>query len=643
MPNSRSIVIGALLVGLAAIGLGDAFVAYRAGDQFKNRLESLSNQPIGSPALSLTGIVVDRGWFRSSATALLLVTGKIGNQVAIPLVLHATQGFALDGSAMRVKVHMGAPSDSIVAAALAVMHDPDPVSADIAFNLAGQPMHAALQIAPMMASIPIPGGAHIRFQWGGGHSSMNIDGFYSPQGGSLEGRATTLPWSLHIPQVAVTAFMGKSVESFNETGKPFDLKGSTQTTIGESGVRFIKIGKEDVIKTISIRSNFSLRRPSGNTNDSGLNGGKSSITNLRAVALVTKPSVGQIIVTGNIQFIAPSGPYSVQTGGNGPALREAILKSLQGNLHLRISHTLLAQNPPPLIRLLLARGFLRRDGGYEVADIVLRNGAASVNGIPVLPTPEPVNSAPMPGGMVPFSGPPGSGLSTRYATRLAQLVRLSMLSAASRPFPPHESTDLLVALNAANGEVLRVRVIHRSGDPQWDNAAVMAVTQVGAFPADQDGQWVTPVGVRVSSNQLGRLQVAVYGLARPLSRPIPLGSAKATFPPMPIGPRMFRETYQRRVLRIIAMRMHSLRVAQERNLIAQTGHAVPLATGLCGARIDIAPNGAIQGIHMSYCKAPALGEIERQAITEGPLPPPGVPAHIRIMIDAPLATPGADP
>ncbi len=518
----------------------------------------------------MTDVNVDRGWFKSNATAQLQIVGRGGSPLVIPLNFRTSQGFAPDGSTMHVMVHIGSPDNSAIAAVLGAVHDPNPITANIAFNFTGDPTHVSLKMAPMTASIPSKLGAPIQFQWGGGRSDMTVGGFYSPQGGSVQETITLLPWLIRMPQRALNVFMGRITGSFNGSGKPGDFGGDTNIVVRESGVTHAGTGNDVIIKQITFQSYFSSRQPAAVAGNLARPlGGRFSYTNLNLTAQMIKPAGGSILVTGNASVVIPPQPAVTQTPGDIQELRKSILKNMQVHLHLRIDRALLTQIPPQQLDRLEKSGDLRVDGSNDVIDFVIKNGVTSINGKQVSPKPQAMTSVP------PTSGP---GMSS------------SSLSLATSALGP-------TAGYASNYQDLR-------------SAVSAPVTSIGV-PLRPE-MIVAPGLARISHSLEVNGQIRIH-------------------------------EYQRLIGHILAMRIRALRVTQERNLFAQTGHAVPLPTGLCTTWIDIAPSGVVQNMLISSCDNQALAGIERRAIASQPFPPLGIPTHIRVTINAPLATPGVAP
>ncbi|MDA8094383.1 MAG: hypothetical protein M0T84_10825 [Betaproteobacteria bacterium] len=101
--------------------------------------------------------------------------------------------------------------------------------------------------------------------------------------------------------------------------------------------------------------------------------------------------------------------------------------------------------------------------------------------------------------------------------------------------------------------------------------------------------------------------------------------------------------YFMQVEQIVAHKVRKLRVAEERNDIAQMGHPVELPTGICDAIVSIKPDGTVFRTELGACRHQALGVTLKEAINEAsPLPPPGQAYNLTIAVNANVPTPGYD-
>ena len=389
MSKSFSIVAGGAIAVLVLLGVGDAVVAYRAGTQFQTRLESLNGQSLGNPALRLANVQVDRGWFQSRATAQLRFTTPGAGVISMPLTFQTTQGLTLRGSAMLVDMEMGLPDNPAVAALLGAVHDPKPVSARVAVNLAGQPTHIEVSIAPMNSSSTTKTAIPVNVAWGGGNEVMDVDGYFSPQGGSMRGTVSLLPWSVRVAQAAFSLYMGPVTGTFQESGRPGNLHGSFAMTIGKSGFAMAGGGRDVVIEHLSMQADAAARQPGDATpgNPSGLQGGESGFRNLNFIANLSKPSAGTIAMTGNAKFIVTPEALQAQSSGKLQEFQASLLKNAQVQLQVRVTRALLAKLPAPQLDQMESAGYLRVDGLDEVVDVAVKDGAISLNGHPVASRP----------------------------------------------------------------------------------------------------------------------------------------------------------------------------------------------------------------------------------------------------------------
>ena len=105
-------------------------------------------------------------------------------------------------------------------------------------------------------------------------------------------------------------------------------------------------------------------------------------------------------------------------------------------------------------------------------------------------------------------------------------------------------------------------------------------------------------------------------------------------------------TYAQFVGNICAHAVREKRVQEESRLMKAAGKPVAMATGTCEFILTVTSTGEIKSVHPSRCTTDNedLSTIMQKAVlSTSPLPPPipnGAVANIRLVLAAPVATPG---
>lgn len=87
--------------------------------------------------------------------------------------------------------------------------------------------------------------------------------------------------------------------------------------------------------------------------------------------------------------------------------------------------------------------------------------------------------------------------------------------------------------------------------------------------------------------------------------------------------------YWRQVEEIVAGRLRSLRVAEERAAAAKAGHPVKLPTGACQVIATIQADGTVARSQLGQCSHQSIGDDMLKAVQQAsPLPPYGRPVNM---------------
>lgn len=99
--------------------------------------------------------------------------------------------------------------------------------------------------------------------------------------------------------------------------------------------------------------------------------------------------------------------------------------------------------------------------------------------------------------------------------------------------------------------------------------------------------------------------------------------------------------YARQVNEIVAARARQIRVQQEQDLMKQSGHPVPLPTGLCRAIVSVAADGSLSRAQLASCASPELGDVLLKAVNQSaPFASLGQASIFPVQVTMPVATPG---
>ncbi len=369
-------ITGAALVVVAGAAGG---VAYWAGGQFEQQLRALDGKDLGQPGLRLRDVVVHRGLLSSTAKAILDVPAGV-YPLSIPLRLQTSQGLALDGSALRVKVRMGDLADTPLRSLLAAVGDTgNPFVLRLRYGVGGALEHVAFELTPVQARI-VQG--RVQLAWKGMQLRMRVHGFYTGSGGSADG---TLHWaSMHLSTGAPTNArmdVGAVDETFVQKGRVTNAQSTMRLTMGPTTAS--AAGQALRIDSVDASADLAMHRPESGYSDnpSGLPPGQSSLKDLDMKVVLSQPAAGSIEARANLD--APLPAPTVLPGMSPEQIEQANLAYLgriSGTLDLRASMSLLQHFPLPALANLARQGYIVRQGADAVSHIVLGGGHVTVNG-----------------------------------------------------------------------------------------------------------------------------------------------------------------------------------------------------------------------------------------------------------------------
>lgn len=369
-------IAGAALVVVAGAAGG---VAYWAGGQFQQQLQALDGKDLGQPGLRLRDVVVHRGLLSSTAKAILDVPVGV-YPLSIPLRLHSSQGLALDGSALRVRVRMGDLADTPLRSLLAAVDDTrNPFVLRLRFGVGGGLHRVALELTPVQAQLAQ---GRVQLAWKGMRLRMQVHGFYAGNGGSADG---TLHWArVHLSTGApanARMDLGAIDETFVQNGRATNAQSSLRLTMGPTTAS--AAGRALRIDSVEASADLAMHRPETGyaDNPSGLPPGRSSLKDLDMKMVLSQPAAGTIEVRGNLDAPIP-GP-TLQPGMSPAQIEQAnraYLGRISGTLDLRASMSLLQQVPLPALANLAKAGYIVRQGADAVSHIVFGSGQVTVNG-----------------------------------------------------------------------------------------------------------------------------------------------------------------------------------------------------------------------------------------------------------------------
>ncbi len=369
-------IAGAALVVVAGAAGG---VAYWAGGQFERQLHALDGKDLGQPGLRLRDVVVHRGLLSSTAKAILDVPVGV-YPLSIPLRLQSSQGLALDGSALRVRVRMGDLADTPLRSLLAAVDDTsNPFVLRLRYGVGGGLKRVALDLKPIQAQIAQ---GRVQLAWKGMQLRMRVHGFYAGSGGSADG---TLHWArVHLSTGApanARMDLGAIDETFVQKGRATNAQSSLRLTMGPTTAS--AAGKALRIDSVDMSADLAMHRPESGYSDnpSGLPSGQSALKDLDMKMVLSQPAAGSIEARANLDAPIP-GP-TIQAGMSAEQIEQAnqaYLGRIRGTLDLRASMSLLQQAALPALGRLSSAGYIVRQGADAVSHIVFGGGHVTVNG-----------------------------------------------------------------------------------------------------------------------------------------------------------------------------------------------------------------------------------------------------------------------
>ncbi len=369
------------LAVLAAIGIGDAVVAHKAGNRFHDAMMALDGAPLGSSLLSVTNVHVDQGLFSSKATADLQLAVPGSSAIAIPIVVHAAQGMSLDGSVLRLHAQLGPQSDPDIQNLLKTLHDPNPIDIGAKFGPSGNLKHISLNVSPVHTTIAAQHGP-IHVDFGGAQSDEDVDGFFSSQGGSLRIRYRQMPISVQMTNPALKIAVGPMDETLQEDGNLNNAHGNFRVQGNQLDVSSNQPNQSFSFDKLVMSSDFAFRglNDESANNPSGLPKGAFSLSGMHFDAHMAQPMSGSMKLGGDLRFVADPQIPNMLANLDIPAFVGAVLNGLQMQMHAQIDRSLLAKLPAQQLSELEREGIMRADGEHEVVDAALKNGDLQING-----------------------------------------------------------------------------------------------------------------------------------------------------------------------------------------------------------------------------------------------------------------------
>jgi hypothetical protein len=356
-----------------------AGASWWAGGRFEQQLQAATRQDLGEPGLRLVDVVVHRGLFSSTADAVLDVPAGV-YPVGVPLHFTSSQGMALDGSVLRVRVRMGDLADTPLRTVLAALDDTqDPFLLRMRFGWTGRLNRVSLDLRPIHAQLEQ---GHVSLAWQGMRMRMRVHGFYD-RGGSADG---TLHWApVAIDAAApVDAHMriGAIDETFTQHGRQTNAQSSFSMTMGPTSAN--AQGRALRIDSVSASGSMALHRAETGFGDnpSGLPVGRTQLRNLDIRMVMSQPASGRFDVTADADAPLPSQPlaHPGMTPAQLQQASRALLAQIRGTVQMRCSASLLRGLPAPTLSRLLAAGYILRQGKEVVSSIAFGGGHFTVNG-----------------------------------------------------------------------------------------------------------------------------------------------------------------------------------------------------------------------------------------------------------------------
>ncbi|WP_018912260.1 DUF945 family protein [Thiomonas sp. FB-6] len=358
----------------AALGL-----SWWAGGRFEHQMRAASEQDLGEPGLRMVGVVVHRGLFSSSASAVLNVPAGL-YPVGIPLSFTTSQGLALDGSVLRVQVRMGDLADTPLRAVLAALNDTqDPFRVRMRFGLTGQLDRVAMRLTPIDAQLAQ---GRLRLAWEGMRLRMRVHGFYA-RGGSADGELHWAPVDIDAAAPASAHVrIGAIDETFTQTGRQTNAHSTFSMNMGPTTADLP--GRRLRIDSVSAAGDVALHRAETGfaDNPSGLRVGRTRLKDFDLRVVMSEPAAGELDAKGELDMPLPGQP-ALHPGMSLAQIRQAdqaLLAQLSATLDLRASAALLQGLPAPTMDKLLAAGYIVRQGADAVSHVVFGGGHVTVNG-----------------------------------------------------------------------------------------------------------------------------------------------------------------------------------------------------------------------------------------------------------------------
>ncbi|WP_156003933.1 DUF945 family protein [Thiomonas sp. FB-6] len=366
---------------LVLLGAGSA-VAYRAGGQFDSFMRQAQTLDPQVSTVRLGQVVVRRGLFSSTATARLEFPG-MPEWLNVPVQVQASQGPALDGSVLRVRMVMDLETESALRDWMAAQNvHRSPFQCRLRFGLEGHLDRLAVDVLPVHRSPKdMPAQARpLLLDWDGAQLRMSHKGSYTT-GGSSSGTLqwSALKFSMDEP-LPLKGQVGAIRETFTEQGRMRNssstLELNSEPTVVDGPLGQARI--ESLRMRVTIAAHF---EESGYAdNPSGMPSGRAAFKNLDFALAMSKPYEGRIALTGNVELPVPEAPRAQAAPAAMGAAEGRWLRSAQGALDLRISSSLLNLLEPSARQALLRQGYFAEQQEDLVSRVVLEPGRVTMNG-----------------------------------------------------------------------------------------------------------------------------------------------------------------------------------------------------------------------------------------------------------------------
>ena len=376
---------------LILLGVATA-VAYRAGERFESSMLQAQETRVSLSAPRLSQVLVHRGLFSSTATARLEIPGLSG-PLMLPLEFQASQGLAPDGSALRVRVRMDMKADSPLRALASALNQPQgSFEARMRFGLGGNLDRMALDLLPI--HLQAQSGLQ-RVDWDGAQMRMENRGAYR-DGASSSGTVHWAPLSFSTAApVNLQGEIGAMTERFTWQGRTTNASSTTELS-SEPSVLDGAAGQVRIDR-LHLRATTASNRDEGShpDNPSGIPPGRSAIKDLDVTMTLSKPFQGRIAAKGALDMPVPDAAllqHAAAPASDGGADAEAhawnreldratlaLLRGTRGSVDLRISKTLLAALPAPVLQAILRQGYLAEQQDDLVGRVLFEGGRITLN------------------------------------------------------------------------------------------------------------------------------------------------------------------------------------------------------------------------------------------------------------------------